>query len=596
MLSLIKIQKLCNLRENHLSLMEMISDKNNNLDKLYYNDFLCKKRRTKMKEPETGKKENTGKSGYSITTWRLHLWCRHPEWLRTTQEFYNRIAEFYYNLLLDHTDLWELGSQQTLRELEIMSIPGRGGRIPSDPLPWQKVPLYFRRAAANEGIASAKSYLSRFAQDEKIGRAEKLNAAVTYYKGMYQDFSAKEITLRVWTGDTWTWMHCRLSGRDFPENARLMSPSVVFEYKYDMLHVPVRQNNENTATSKIMLVTSTIQYFLQILILVFLKNYYVYLIVVLVTQIANNLITAAIVQYKYPNYVAMGELEKDEVKQINCRIRDLFTSKLGGVIVNSADTVVISAFLGLTKLAIYQNYYFIITSVIGVVGIVFSSCTAGIGNSMVTETIEKNYKDFKKFTFLVMAIVNFCTSCFLCLFQPFMEVWVGNELMLSFGMVVLFCIYFIDYECMALLSVYKDACGIWHHDRFRPLCEAGINLLLNLLLVNIGGLYGILLSTIISMSFVSLPWLVMNLFNFVFRRSSSEYISILIQNVIVVIVDMIVCYAICQMVHLGGIMTIIFRGAVCVVFSNISYFAIWKNNEDFKDAIKLLNSIFKGKR
>ena len=88
-----------------------------------------------MKEPETGKKENTGKSGYSITTWRLHLWCRHPEWLRTTQEFYNRIAEFYYNLLLDHTDLWEMGSQQTLRELEIMSIPGRGGRIPSDPLP-----------------------------------------------------------------------------------------------------------------------------------------------------------------------------------------------------------------------------------------------------------------------------------------------------------------------------------------------------------------------------------------------------------------------------------------------------------------------------
>ena len=128
-----------------------------------------------MKEPETGKKENTGKSGYSITTWRLHLWCRHPEWLRTTQEFYNRIAEFYYKLLLDHTELWELGSQQTLRELEIMSIPGRGGRIPSDPLPWQKVPLYFRRAAANEGIASAKSYLSRFTQDEKIGRAEKLN-------------------------------------------------------------------------------------------------------------------------------------------------------------------------------------------------------------------------------------------------------------------------------------------------------------------------------------------------------------------------------------------------------------------------------------
>ena len=94
------------------------------------------------------------------------------KWLRTTQEFYNRIAEFYYNLLLDHTDLWEMGSQQTLRELEIMSIPGRGGRIPSDPLPWQKVPLYFRRAAANEGIASAKSYLSRFARMRRSAERE----------------------------------------------------------------------------------------------------------------------------------------------------------------------------------------------------------------------------------------------------------------------------------------------------------------------------------------------------------------------------------------------------------------------------------------
>lgn len=110
-----------------------------------------------MKEPETGKKENTGKSGYSITTWRLHLWCRHPEWLRTTQEFYNRIAEFYYNLLLDHTDLWELGSQQTLRELEIMSIPGRGGRIPSDPLPWQKVPLYFEEQQPMKELLQPKA-------------------------------------------------------------------------------------------------------------------------------------------------------------------------------------------------------------------------------------------------------------------------------------------------------------------------------------------------------------------------------------------------------------------------------------------------------
>ena len=214
-----------------MSLKEIISDKMK---------IFMQKRSTKMKEE---------KSGYSITTWRLHLWCRHPEWLQTTQKFYNQIAGFYYELLLNHPELHGKGSQQVLRELEVISIPGRGGRIPTEPLPWEKVPLYFRRAAANEGIAAARSYLSR-AEQANIKQAESINAAVTYYKGMYQDFTGKGITLRVWTGEKWIWMHCRLSGREFPEDAKLLSPSVVFEYKYNMLHVPVHQENGTSLTVK----------------------------------------------------------------------------------------------------------------------------------------------------------------------------------------------------------------------------------------------------------------------------------------------------------------------------------------------------------
>lgn len=36
------------------------------------------------------------KQGYAITTWRLRLRCKHPEWLETTQNFYNEIQKFYY--------------------------------------------------------------------------------------------------------------------------------------------------------------------------------------------------------------------------------------------------------------------------------------------------------------------------------------------------------------------------------------------------------------------------------------------------------------------------------------------------------------------
>ena len=96
---------------------------------------------------------------------------------------------------------------------------------------------------------------------------------------------------------------------------------------------------------------------LQFLVLCFWKNFYFYVIVVLITQISTNIITAIVTTKVYPNYKPVGKLDRIIVKDINQRIRDLFTSKVGYVILNFADTIVISAFLGLTMLAIYQNYF-----------------------------------------------------------------------------------------------------------------------------------------------------------------------------------------------------------------------------------------------
>lgn len=187
--------------------------------------------------------------GYSITTWRLRLCCRHPQWLQQTEEFFNQIQQFYYELLLKYPQLGTLASQKILRELEVLSIPGRDKKPVEVPLPWEKVPLYFRRAAANAGIAAAKSHLAR--KENFPGRqAQEFNSAAVYYKGMYRDFSSSEITLKVWDGSRWQWMRCRLYGKEFPVDAQLMSPSVVFEEKLIMLHVPVKEFGCDTSTVK----------------------------------------------------------------------------------------------------------------------------------------------------------------------------------------------------------------------------------------------------------------------------------------------------------------------------------------------------------
>jgi O-antigen/teichoic acid export membrane protein len=125
----------------------------------------------------------------------------------------------------------------------------------------------------------------------------------------------------------------------------------LFAYKNSVLQAHQR----NDVVSKVTLITNTLQYSIQILVLWLLHDYYVYVIVALITQALTNITTAYVANKLYPQFKAEGRVPEQDVKVINKRIRDLFTSKIGAVVVNSADTLVISAFLGLTVLAVYQN-------------------------------------------------------------------------------------------------------------------------------------------------------------------------------------------------------------------------------------------------
>lgn len=365
----------------------------------------------------------------------------------------------------------------------------------------------------------------------------------------------------------------------------------LYAYKNSILQAYQR----NDIVSKVTIITDTIKYILQIFTIVFLKNYYMYVLVLILLQIASNIITAAVVTRMYPEYRCKGSLPKEEVAQINSRIRDLFTSKIGAVIVNSADTVVISAFLGLTVLAIYQNYFFIISSVIAFIAVVFNSCTAGIGNSIIVETKEKNYNDFKKFTFLIAWIAGFCTVCIVCLMQPFMNIWMnGNEkLMLGMSEVVCFCIYFFVYEIQQLLLTYKDAAGMWHEDKYRPLVTALTNLALNIIMVQFFGLYGVLLSTVISIIFIGMPWLFYNLFTVLFKRNAAKYVIRVVYYTIITIVISIITYSVCSLVPFTGIAELIVKLIVCIIVPNLLFFATLFKFEEFGQVKALVKGILK---
>lgn len=366
----------------------------------------------------------------------------------------------------------------------------------------------------------------------------------------------------------------------------------LFAYKNCLLGAHQRED----VVSKIALCVNSGQYALQAVTLLIWKNYYAYLIIALFAQIVNNLFTAYMSSRYYPQYKPSGKLDKGIRDDINHRIRDLFTSKVGLVINDSVDTIVISAFLGLSVLAIYQNYFYILSSVVGFISVFFSSCTAGIGNSIVVESAEKNLQDLKKLTFLISWISGFCASCLLCLYQPFMKIWAGENLMLPFSIVILLCAYFYLREINQLLNLYKDAAGMWHEDRFRPLITSLSNLGMNLIMVQFLGLYGIVLSTFLSVLLVGMPWLLNNLFTVLFEKNKMMiYIKDLLKYTMVAAIACVCCYAVCSIWKLSDWGMLIVRGVICCIVPNLIFLLIFRKKPEFRQTMELLNRMTKGR-
>ena len=196
-------------------------------------------------------------AGYAITTYKIQLNYKHLDWFKQTQSLFDAVLAFYYKLLEKQPETLELSNQNLLRHLELQTIKQRDGTKPEIPLPFKKIPLYFRRAAINAAISMYRSYMGKLKtwaekqiKNEKPSPPKRLHMSMLYYKGMYKDFDEKSILLKLYTGKAWVWAKHHYTGRPFPENAELMSPTVVIKKKKVMLHIPVKEIVEDSRTAK----------------------------------------------------------------------------------------------------------------------------------------------------------------------------------------------------------------------------------------------------------------------------------------------------------------------------------------------------------
>lgn len=361
----------------------------------------------------------------------------------------------------------------------------------------------------------------------------------------------------------------------------------LFAYKQSILLAFQR----NDVESKIGMFITPISYIVMLGSLWITKSYYGYVVWLPIFTIITNIIRLIYVNKHYPQYVPKGNVNDDLKKSITKKVTALIGTKLNTVVLNAADNIVLSSFIGLTVTAMYGNYYYIMNSIIAFLGICYSAMTAGLGNSLQTETLEKNYKDFHKFSFINAWLIGWCAICLVCLYQPFMYLWAGEDLMFPFIIVLELGIYFYVYQIRKIPVVYKDAAGIWWEDRFRPYICMIVNVVLNVTLVHYIGVSGIILSTVFSLM-ISIPWENHTIFKYVFRRSSREYYSKMLYYFLVTVGVGAITLMICNSFE-NTFFFLMVKGIVCLIVPNVLFFILYKNRNEFKDSSEFVLNIIK---
>lgn len=329
--------------------------------------------------------------------------------------------------------------------------------------------------------------------------------------------------------------------------------------------------------SNIATLVQVVQAVSQIAAVYFLRSYYVYLVMMPLATLLNNFLISYVVGRYYPQFHCAGQVAPEVVRDIKVKVAGMMIHRVCGTTRNSLDSICLASFVGLVVTGIYNNYYYVIASVTSFFAIFSAAVVAGIGNSIVLYDTEKNYQDMRRVNFLYMVVAAWSSVFLLLLYQPFMQIWVGEEMMLPFGMAVLFMLYFYVLKMGDIRAVYVDAAGLWWEQRWRALAETAANLVLNIALGWYFGVWGIVVATLLSLFVINFCWGSRIVFDCYFKNGKvGEYYRDHAVYFLVMALVVGICYGVGSAVTMNVYVLFIFRVFVALFVPPVLFYLCYR--------------------
>lgn len=335
----------------------------------------------------------------------------------------------------------------------------------------------------------------------------------------------------------------------------------------------------------------------QICYLLITSNYIGFLIIQIFFTLLENILVSRHADkiYPYLKEECNGSLDKSTKDDIIKNTKALVMHKIGGVVVNSTDNIIISKFVNLIAVGLYSNYYMITNALLLVINQVYSSILASVGNLCNKRDKFYQYKIFKNIEFMTFWIATFTSASLLCLIDDFISIWVGEEYLLSnITVIVLVLNFYISISRKAVLT-FRDATGVFYKDRYKALIEALINIVASMILVFKYQITGVFMGTVISSILTCICVEPYVLYKYGFKRSAKLYYKNYVKKSIISLIVIIITYVVCNMFNFNLYLNLILKFIVCLIVPNIVILFVYRNSEEVQFFYKKVMHLIVGK-
>lgn len=269
-------------------------------------------------------------------------------------------------------------------------------------------------------------------------------------------------------------------------------------YKYSLVNAEQKNYIQTNITTLTKIVTATVQ----IAVLLLFKNFLFYLLAQSAVELLQKIFVTAYLNRLYP-YLLDKDVEKltaEETQVVATKTKALICHKIGDVARLQTDKIIISSCVNVDTAAVVDNYVYIITYVGNFVNIIFDSVISGFGNVVATEPEERQYLLFKVYRFFACWLFGFGAVGFFHLLTPFIGgVWLRDESWTLPGVTVTLLVmdFYLKGGRTVLLN-FKIASGLFEQDRYLPLIQGAVNLVVSIALVMKIGVTGVYVGTLVS--------------------------------------------------------------------------------------------------